>query len=133
MADFDGAVLNGIENLQARHDLARGKGLNLELAVSRLGHVFGKGLASAVDGVERFWPACRQSPSDLRRRLGNGRRSERRDGHASRANFEKFTAFHGHVSSLFKGQGRDKPAMAVRLCCTWPSAVDRHPSGGEDE
>ena len=77
MADLDGASLNRVEHLQRRHDLARGEDLNLKLAVGRLGNILGERFASAVEGVERFWPARRQSPSDCRRRLGNGGRSHR--------------------------------------------------------
>ena len=37
VAEFDGAVLHRIDNLQARHDFAGGEGLNLELVVGRFG------------------------------------------------------------------------------------------------
>ena len=37
---FDGAVLHGIEHLQAGHDFAGGKDLDLEFVVGRLGHAF---------------------------------------------------------------------------------------------
>ena len=42
MADLDGAVLHGIDDLQRRHDFAGGEGLDLELVVGR----FGDGLAT---------------------------------------------------------------------------------------
>src|SRR5262249_26818733 len=51
MADLDGAVLNRVENLQSRHDFARGEGLNLKLVVGGLGHMLGEGFASAVKSV----------------------------------------------------------------------------------
>ena len=38
MADLDASVLHGVDDLQTRHDLARGEDLDLELAVGRLGH-----------------------------------------------------------------------------------------------
>ena len=37
MAHLDGAVLHGIEHLQAGHDLAGGEDLDLELVVGELG------------------------------------------------------------------------------------------------
>ena len=99
VADLDRAVLNGIEHLQGRDDLARGKDLNLEFVVGRLRHVLGEGFAGAIEGVERLGPACREPPSDLRHRLRDGRRRQRRGGHSGCANLEKFAAFHGDVSS----------------------------------
>ncbi len=45
VAHLDGAVGNGVEHLQARHDLTGGEGLNLKLVVGGFGDVLGKGFA----------------------------------------------------------------------------------------
>src|SRR6266536_2651524 len=99
VADLDRAILAGVEHLQCGYDLACGEDLDLKLLVGGLGHVFCDRFASAVERIERFRPTRRQPPSDLRHRLCNGRRSQSRGGHSGGANFEKFAAFHGLVSS----------------------------------
>ena len=57
MADLDGAVLYGIDDLQAGHDFAGGENLDLKLVVGRLGDGFGHHLGAAIQRVERFRPA----------------------------------------------------------------------------
>jgi len=52
MAGLDGAGLDGIERLQAGHDLPCREGLNLKLIVSRFGNVLGKGLTRSVENIE---------------------------------------------------------------------------------
>ncbi len=52
---------DGFGRLQAGYDFARGKALDLELAVSRLAHVFREGFGSAIEGIERLWPAGREA------------------------------------------------------------------------
>src|SRR5207247_7385981 len=88
MTRLDGTVLNGIEDLQGRNDLTCGEDLNLKLVVGGLAHVFGKGLASAVEGVERLRPTCRQPPSDLRHGLRDGRRGQRLSGYPGGSNYD---------------------------------------------
>ena len=72
MTHLDGAVLHGIEHLQAGDDFAAGEGLDLELVVGGIGNVLGHYFDSTPQGVERFWPACRQTPFELRHRLRDG-------------------------------------------------------------
>ena len=62
VAHLDGAVLHGVEHLQARHDLAGGEDLDLELVVGDLGDALGEIFAAAVERIERLRPACRQPP-----------------------------------------------------------------------
>ena len=52
MPQFDGAILHGIEDLQARHDFAGGKGLDLEFVVGGFADHFGHLLGAAVQRVE---------------------------------------------------------------------------------
>jgi len=123
MAHLDGAVLHGIEGLQRRDDLASGERLNLKLVVGGLGHVLGEGFASAIERVERLRPACGEPPSDLRHRLRNRGRGERRGCGSGGANFEKFAAFHGHVPPRQRswarcGPGRgDEFSTAIHAIC----------------
>ena len=64
---LDGRRAHGIERLQAGHDLARRKGLDLKLVVGGVSDVFRKSLRRAEDGIERFWKARGQAPLDLGR------------------------------------------------------------------
>ena len=52
MADLDGAVLHGVEHLQAGDDLARGEGLDLEFVVGGLADGLGHHLGAAMQRVE---------------------------------------------------------------------------------
>ena len=72
MAHLDGAVLHGIEHLQAGNDFAGGKGLDLEFVVGGFGHELGHQFDAAPQRVERFRPARRQTPFDFRHRLRDG-------------------------------------------------------------
>ncbi len=97
MAHLDGAVLHGVEHLQCRNDLAAGEDLDLELAVGRFRDIFGEGLVSAIQRVERLRPARSQSPLERRHRLRNRRLGDGRcrgcRGPCPNGS-EKFTAFH---------------------------------------
>ena len=72
VAHLDGAVLHGIGRLQARHDLARGKDLNLEPVVARLGDGLGESFRRAVERIERFRVARGEPPLELRHGLRDG-------------------------------------------------------------
>ena len=91
---LDGCGAHGIERLQAGHDLAGRKGLDLKLVVGGISDVFGKGLRGAENGIERFWKARGQAPFDLGRTLRDRGccNQRRRAGHG--AAFEERTAFH---------------------------------------
>ena len=52
MAHFDGAVLHGVEHLQARNDFAGRKRLQLKLVVGRFGDRLRHHLDGAPEGVE---------------------------------------------------------------------------------
>src|SRR5262249_20352040 len=82
VAQFDGAILDSVKRLQTRHDLTRGKVLNLKLAVRCLGNILGESFTSAVERVEGFWPTRRQSPFDGRAGLCDRRLGDRGDGGA---------------------------------------------------
>ena len=95
MAHLDGAVLHGIEHLQAGNDFAGGEGLDLEFVVGGFANEFGHQFDATPQGVERFWPARRQAPFQLRHRLRDG--GSRQRCSASRANasdLEKLSSFH---------------------------------------
>src|SRR5690349_22194857 len=68
---LDGAVRGGVENLQARNDLAGSKNLDLELIVGRFSDVFSKRVAGPVNRIQRLRPACCETPFHFGRRLGN--------------------------------------------------------------
>jgi hypothetical protein len=92
---LDGAVLHGIEDLQARNDLAAREGLDLELVVGGLADLLGEYLDGTPQGVQRFRPTCRQTPFDLRRRLGNGRCGQRSGAcGADTGDLEKISSLH---------------------------------------
>ncbi len=95
VADLDGAVLHGVEHLQARHDFAAGEDLDLELVVGHLGDDLGDHLGAAVDRVERLRKARRHAPFDFRHRLRDRRR---RDGggacNAYSGDLDEVTTFH---------------------------------------
>ena len=89
MAALDGAVLHGIDHLQAGNDLAAGKGLDLELVVGQRGNALADEVGAAVQRVERLGPARRLPPLDLGHRLrdrrgrdGRGRGTKAGDAHA---------------------------------------------------
>jgi len=63
---FDGAGLHRVENLQPRHDFTSCEALDLELVVGDLGNALGEILRISVKRIERFRPARRQAPLDLR-------------------------------------------------------------------
>ena len=95
MSHLDGAVLHGIEHLQARNDFAAGEGLDLELVVGGFGNELGHHLDGAPKRVERFRPARRQAPFDLRHRLrdgGGGQGSGAR--RANTGDLEKISSLH---------------------------------------
>ncbi len=98
LRDLDGRDAHGIERLQAGHDLACRKRLDLKLVVGGLRDIFRKGLRRAVDGIERLRKARRQTPLDLGHRLRDRRcrNQRRRAGHG--AAFEKRTAFHDVIT-----------------------------------
>src|ERR1700676_4522155 len=98
MAELDSAVLHRVEDLQCGHDLAGGKGLDLEFAVCRLGHELGNELTGAKERVERLWPAGRQPPFEGRRRLGNRRSGNGCGREARRGRLDELTTFHTSLS-----------------------------------
>ena len=59
VAAFDGAVLHGVNDLQARHDFAAGKDLDLEFVVGRLCDGLGHDFGCAEERIERLRPARR--------------------------------------------------------------------------
>ncbi len=116
VAHLDRAVLRRIEHLQAGHDLAGRERLNLKLVVGRFRYVFGYGLAGAVKGIERLWPACRQSPLELRHRLRHRGRGNRRCGRADPGNLEKFATLHRDVPLLVNGANTAIGRRVARYC-----------------
>jgi hypothetical protein len=104
VAHLDGLVLHGVEHREAGHDLAGGEHLNLEIVVGDLADALGEHFAGAVERVERLRPARRQPPSDLRRRLGDGRHGDRADTATDRS--QELTALH------------DRPELRPSLNCT---------------
>jgi hypothetical protein len=61
---FHGGVADGVENLQAGHDLARGEQLDYELAVRQFADDPGDRLCGTEQRVEVLGKARSQPPSD---------------------------------------------------------------------
>ncbi len=103
---LDRAGRDGVDRLQAAHDLAGAEGLDLELVVRRLGHELRDHLGGAVDGVERLREARGEAPLDLGRRVGDGRGGDdgRSGGGHGRA-FQELPSLH-EVPPLFAGPRR---------------------------
>ena len=95
---LDRLVLDGIDDLQTRNDLAGRKDANLELVVGKGRDALGEELAGAIDRVERLGEARRHAPLHLGHRLGNRRSGQdasggdRRTANSSRAN--EFATLH---------------------------------------
>ncbi|MPL88594.1 hypothetical protein SDC9_34620 [bioreactor metagenome] len=98
MRHLDGARLHGIGRLQTADELARGEGLDLEIAVGRLGDAFAERLGVAIERVERFREGRGHPPGDLRVRLrdrGGGKAGRgAADGAADRGFGQEGTAIH---------------------------------------
>ena len=116
VAQFDGAILDCVEHLQAGHDLTGGKVLNLKLAVRCLGNVFGKSVTSTVDRIERLRPAGRQAPFERRAGLRDRRLGDRGDGGAGAKSGKKLTAFHLVLPE--RHQTSKRPAAGEKLRCS---------------
>ena len=67
----DRLVLHGIDDLQARDDLAGCEHANLELVVGQRGDTLGEELTRAEDRVERLRKARGHTPLHLGHGLGN--------------------------------------------------------------
>src|SRR3954447_8474609 len=108
IAYLDGAVRNGVEHLQPGHQFAGGKRLNLEAVVGYFGDALAKIFATPVKRIERFRPAGRVSPLELRHRLRNRRRGNRAGGETDAACFQKITTFHALPPPLWVVPRRGK-------------------------
>jgi hypothetical protein len=64
MGAFDGTVLNAVEDAESRHQFARCMDTDVELPAGHVVHHLREQLGGAVDGVERFRKAVRQTPAD---------------------------------------------------------------------
>ncbi len=96
LRDLDGGRGDGIQGLQAGHDLAGAERLDLELVVGGFRHVLREGLRGAINGVERFREARGQAPFQLGHGLRDGGGGDERGaGGGQRAALEECAAFHG--------------------------------------
>ena len=92
-------LLHGIERLQARHDLAGGKGLDLEFVVGGFRHVFGECLAPRHRCVSSDFGKL-----DVSRHFSSGIDCAMAGaaivlaGKADAGRFQEFATFHGVVS-----------------------------------
>ena len=136
LAHLDRAVLHRVEHLQARDDLARREGADLELVVGRLGHDLGEVLDAAVQRVERLGEARGQAPVELGRGLGDGGRRDRaggrRGGGADTGGAEEFATLHEETPGssmkiarlMTRDPGRQKPQrMSNRTSANAPTAM----------
>jgi hypothetical protein len=95
VSDFDGAIADRVQHLQAGDDFAGCKDLNLEFVVGDFGEALREIFATAVERVERFRPACGQAPFYFRRRLRNCRCSNGGSGEPGARRLQELTTFHG--------------------------------------
>src|SRR5262249_21006651 len=97
---FDRALLDGIDDAERGHDLARREDSDLELAPRELLDALGDELGAAVDGIEALGEARGAAPADLRQRgrLRDGLRDGGGacDGHAAAC--EELASIHGYPS-----------------------------------
>ena len=89
MTALDGAVLYGIDDLQAGNDFAGGENLDLEFVIGRVGDGLGHDFRSAVKRIERLRPARGHAPFEFRHRLRDRRRSNRGSGNTDARRFSK--------------------------------------------
>src|SRR5262249_51226508 len=82
-----------VKRLKAGNDLAGGKHLDLELIVGRLGNHLRNRLGYAVERVERFRKARRQSPFDGRVGLRDSGLGDRSRRNAETGRSQKLTTF----------------------------------------
>ena len=94
VSHFHGAVLHGIEHLQAGHNLTGGKNANLKFIIGNFREALGKNLGGAVNRVETFRKTRGQTPLDSRLRLRNRRCRYCACSHACRGLFQECTSFH---------------------------------------
>ena len=114
VAHFDGAVRDGVEHLQARHDFAGGERLDLELVVGEIGDALAEIFAAAVERVEGLRPACRHPPLYFRVRLCNRRRGYRSRGQTDAANLQEITTLHFSFPSAFcRCPTKERRSLAV--------------------
>src|SRR5262249_59319038 len=105
-------------------DFAGGEDANLELAVRHLAAHLGKKLGAAVQRVERFGEARRQTPLHFRHALGNRRcRNRRRSGNSRGTDArgpDKLPTLHLAMSSLSDApHGPRKRVHTGTRNCIW--------------
>ena len=76
MAAFDGALLHGIQRLQAGDDFAAGEDADVELAAGHGAHPVGQHIGATVNGIQALREAGGQAPLDGGQGLGDGRCGE---------------------------------------------------------
>jgi hypothetical protein len=125
VAHLDCAALHGIENLQARNDLACGENLDLEFVIGDFGNALREVFAAAVERIERFRPARCQSPFHFRRRLRNCGGGNSGCGSSQTGSSQEFTTFHWRFPSLTPGR-RPKEIFTTEYSkLAFSSATDR--------
>ena len=94
-----GAVLHGIEDLQAADDLAGREQLDVELAAGGLRYALGEEFHSAVKRVQALRPAQGHAPGDGGRlRADDAGRCARSTGRQRKTSiFQKGTTFHADL------------------------------------
>ena len=101
------AGLHRVRHLEARHQLAGLEHADLELVVRHRGDALRDVLRGAVDGVEGARERAGAAPPDLRRRLRQRRRGERRcAGGGDRAARDQPATIHGRVFLAPFARGR---------------------------
>src|SRR3990167_8767678 len=97
VAALDGALLDGIEHLQSRNDLAAGEYPNLEFSFGDAVHALGQKLGRAVNRVEAFRVARGQTPADGGKPGGAGGRGQARQ-YPCAGTLDEVTSFHVYFS-----------------------------------
>src|SRR5262245_37451852 len=122
MTDLDGAVLYSVNDCQTWNDFAGSKELDLKSIVRCLSDGFAHDLSATKERVERFRPACRHAPLDLRHRLRNRRRRDCAGDGTKPSGFDELTTFHPLSSLGF--YPRTRPPILKTIAVLRPTMPD---------
>ena len=127
VAELDGALLNGIECLESRHDVAGREHADVEFAVGELVHALGEELAAAIDRFQALRKARGQAPADRGLRLRDGRSGKGGAGGEREPRGKDVSTLHDGFP-LGPGElATSHKSLHVRLQCRrWPDGSKPH-------
>ena len=117
MAALDGALLHGVQRLQAGNDLAARKDADIELAAGQGAHPVGQHVGTAEDGIQALRETRRQAPLDGGQGLGDGRCGDGGSGAGSGADgsfLQKITTLHIVSSGVIGNIGLSSASILTK-------------------